>query len=81
VIHSYLFEAAGLLLNRVTRFSALKAWGGEAHRPQEGHRRRGTQARHGLLDNGAKFAIGFVHTIARDELRRRTRGPALKPST
>ena len=42
---TYLFEAAGMLLNRVTRFSALKAWGGEAHRPEEGHRRRGTQAR------------------------------------
>jgi hypothetical protein len=35
----------------------------------------------GVLDNGAKFAISFVHTVAREALRRHTPGPTLNPST
>jgi hypothetical protein len=35
----------------------------------------------GVLDNGAKFAISFVYTVAREALRRYTTGPALTPST
>jgi hypothetical protein len=34
----------------------------------------------GVLDNGAKFPLSFVHTIARAALRHRTAGPTLKPS-
>jgi hypothetical protein len=33
-----------------------------------------------VLDNGAKFAISFVHTIAREALRHRSTGPKLKSS-
>jgi hypothetical protein len=33
----------------------------------------------GVLDNGARFAISFVHTIAREALRHRSTGPTLKP--
>ncbi|MET0527145.1 MAG: hypothetical protein ABW003_02155, partial [Microvirga sp.] len=33
-----------------------------------------------VLDNGAKFAISFVHTIARQALRHRSTEPKLKSS-
>jgi transposase len=48
MLRSYLFEAAGVLLTRVPKWSALKALGDEARQEKwtaKGHSRRRTQAR------------------------------------
>jgi hypothetical protein len=47
LMRAYLFEAAGIVLNRVSRWSALKAWGTrlvKKDRRQEGHGCGRTQA-------------------------------------
>src|SRR6516162_3956734 len=48
MLRSYLFEAAGVLLTRVPKWSALKAWGDETRQAKwapNGHSRRRAQAR------------------------------------
>src|SRR5262249_16924462 len=48
MLRSHLFEAAGVLLTRVPKWSALKAWGDEARQAKwapKGHSRRPAQAR------------------------------------
>jgi transposase len=48
MLRSYLYEAANVLLTRVARWSALKAWGmriAKTQKPEQGPRRRSSQAR------------------------------------
>jgi transposase IS116/IS110/IS902 family protein len=70
LLRTYLYEAAASCPALVGA-EGLGDASGEENRHQEGHRRRGPEALGDLLDKVAKSAVGFVHTIARNALRRR----------
>ena len=64
MLRSYLFEAAGVLLTRVPKWSAVKAWGGEARQAQrapQGQGRGRAQARsHSASHVGRRDRVQLV---------------------
>jgi transposase len=80
-VRGLLYEAATVMLTRTHAEYGLRLGApaqGQAWL-QAGGRGGGKETRRGVLDNGARFAISFVHTIAREALRHRSTGPTLKP--